>query len=216
MALNFIKDNEPIYDTDKYEVVLVGVSTHNVLMGNFQPKVANKYPVVEKVYYSTPCGDMRKLGKRVTIDDLGDGKPIVSLMFICSYPSRKGLYLDYDALEKCLTTANAEFKGKRVMTTMLGTTRFDGKGDKDRCLEIIEKCCKDIDLYIYDYEQISTGEEIERQKKYFKKLRSQYRKDKEMMLKIRELEFEMRKRTYLPTRECFLGKKSETDNILNY
>ena len=87
--VTIIKDKEAIYDTEKYDVVLLGLSTHNVLMGNFQGKMAVKYPIIEKAYYNTPVGDIRKLGKRITIDDLGDEKPKISLMFICTYPSRK-------------------------------------------------------------------------------------------------------------------------------
>ena len=39
-------------------------------------------------------------------------------------------FIDYDALEKCLRTANAEFKGKKVMSTIIGSSNFDGKGDR--------------------------------------------------------------------------------------
>jgi len=212
--ITFIENKEAIYETENYDVVLVGVSTHNLLMGTFQHKMGIKYPIVEKVNNSTPYGDLRKLGKRVTIDD---NVPIISLMYICTYPSRKGEFVDYDALEKCLKTANAEFKGKKVMTTVLGASKFDGKGDRERCLKIIEECTKDLDLYIYDFEQISIKDEIIKQNKYFTKLRKENKDNKELLSKINEMKIEMRKKTFLPT-DCYLGgkKNKEDDEILNF
>ena len=47
--VTIIKDKEAIYDTDNFDVVLMGVSTHNMFMGNFQGKMAVKYPIIEKV-----------------------------------------------------------------------------------------------------------------------------------------------------------------------
>lgn len=212
--VTIIKDKEAIYDTDNYDVVLMGVSTHNLFMGNFQGKMAIKYPIIEEVNNSTPYGDLRKLGKRVTIEET---KPIISLMYICTYPSRKANYIDYDALENCLKTANSEFKGKKVMTTFLGTTQFDGKGDRDKCLEIIKKCTKDLDLYIYDFPQIPIKEEVSRQKTYFANLRRQYKGNKEMLEKISKMIPEMRKKTFLPD-ETYGKKKrnKENDDILNF
>ncbi len=212
--MNFIHNKEPIYDTDDYEVILIGTSTHNMLRGSFQNKISIKYPIVEEVNNKTPYGDLRKLGKRVTIDD---NQPIISLMYICTYPSRKDNFIDYDAMEKCLTTANAEFKGKKVMTTIIGSTQFDGNGDREKCLELMDKCLKDVDLYVYDFEQISTKEEIKRQNQYFKELRKKYENDKEVLKQINELKIKMRKKTYLPTDMYLSGKKDkEKDDVLNF
>ena len=214
--ISIIKNKEAIYDTEKYEVVLVGVSTHNMLMGNFQGKIGVKYPIVEQANNNTAYGDLRKLGKRLTIDNLGEGKPIISLMYICTYPSIKKDFIDYNALEKCLKTANNEFKGKKVLTTLLGSTRFDGRGEREKCLEIIDKNTKDLDLYIYDYEQISIKDEIYRQRKYFKKLKEKYKGNKEKIEEIKSLSFEMRKKTFLPTDMYFVKKKKEDDELLIY
>jgi hypothetical protein len=212
--ITIIKDKEPIYDTDNFDAVLLGVSTHNMFMGNFQSKMAVKYPIIESVNNSTPYGDIRKLGKRITVDDI---KPIISLMYICKYPSRKDNFIDYDALEKCLKTANSEFKGKKVLTTVLGSTKFDGKGDKEKCMKIIEENTKDLDLYVYDYEQITIKEEIKRQNQYFRKLKDKYKGNKEMQKKIKELSVEMRKKTFLPTDMYLTTKKNkEDDEILNF
>lgn len=211
--ITIVKNKEPIYDTDNFDVVLMGVSTHNMFMGNFQGKMGVKYPIVEKVNNSTPYGDLRKLGKRVTIDN---NKPIISLMYICTYPSRKDNFIDYEALEKCLKTANSEFKGKKVLTTVLGSTQFDGKGDKEKCMKIIEECTKDLDLYVYDFEPITIKEEVKRQKKYFTQLKKTYKDNKEMLEKINEMAMEMRKKTFLPTNMYLRKKNKENDEILNF
>lgn len=211
--VTIIDDREPIYDTDDYEVVLMGVSTHNMLMGGFQKKMGIKYPIVEKVNDSTPYADKRKMGKIITIDD---NTPIISLMYICTHPSIKGEYLDYNALKECLEKANNEFKGKKVMTTLLGGTNFDGKGDKEKCLEIIKESTKDLDLYIYVVEPITINEEIKRQRKYFSELKKKYKEDKETLDKIKEMANEMRKRTFLPM-DTYRGRISkEKDDILNF
>lgn len=213
MAVTIIKNKEPIYDTDDYDVILVGVSTHNMLMGNFQGKIGVKYPIVQTTYENTPYGDVRKLGKRITFDDL---TPIISIMFICTYPTRKDNYIDYEALERCLRTANAEFKGKKVMTTIVGSTRFDGKGDRKKCIKLLRECCKDLDLYLYDYEPITIKEELKRQSKYFTKLKEEYNDDKEMLKKIKEMSIEMKKRCFLPiVEQKGRSRKRTDDDILN-
>ena len=66
-------------------------------------------------------------------------------------------------------------------------------------MKLIKDCTKDLDLYVYDYEQISLREEMVRQSKYFSKMKEQYKDDKEMCKKIVELKKEMLKKTYLPT-----------------
>jgi len=208
--VTIIKDKEAIYDTEQYDVVLMGLSTHNIFMGNFQGKMAVKYPIVEKVNDSTPYGDIRKLGKCITIHD---NTPIISLMYICTYPSRKDNFIDYEGLRKCLETANNDFKGKKVMTTLLGSTKFDGKGDREKCLKIIEETTKDLDLYIYDFEQITIKEEMKRQNRYFAKIKEQIKGNKEQLEKVKQMMEEMRKRTFLPTDKYLKGKNKKNEEF---
>ena len=59
-----------------------------------------------------------------------------------------------------MSTANAEFKGKKVITTIVGSTKVDGNGEREKCLEILEKCTKDLDIDVYDYEQLTYSEEV--------------------------------------------------------
>ncbi len=149
--ITIIKDRDPIWEVKDYDVVLVGTSIYSMLTNGFQSKIASMFPDLDKENMNTRYGDRNKLGRRLTANNI---TPIVSLMYICGYPHSKRVFIDYDALENCLATADAEFKGKKVMTTMLGTTRFDGNGDREKVLDIIEKNTKNINLFVYDYEQL--------------------------------------------------------------
>ena len=164
--LKIIKDKDPIWDTDKFDVILIGTSIYNQLNGGFQSKMKYKYPMVDEKNRETKYADFSKLGTRITINDT----PIISLMYICGYPRPNIDTVDYDSLTKCLLTANAEFRGKRVMATILGSSQFDGNGDKDKCLKIIEGSTKDLDITLYDYEQKKRADEIREQKMYLKSL----------------------------------------------
>ena len=164
--LKIIKDKDPIWDTDKFDVILIGTSIYNQLNGGFQSKMKYKYPIVDEKNRETKYADFSKLGTRITINDT----PIISLMYICGYPRPNIDTVDYDSLTKCLLTANAEFRGKKVMATILGSSQFDGNGDKDKCLKIIEDSTKDLDITLYDYEQKKRADEIRGQKMYLKSL----------------------------------------------
>ena len=164
--LKIIKDKDPIWETDKFDVILIGTSIYNQLNGGFQSKMKYKYPMVDEKNRETKYADFSKLGTRITINDT----PIISLMYICGYPRPNIDTVDYDSLTKCLLTANAEFRGKKVMATILGSSQFDGNGDKDKCLKIIEDSTKDLDITLYDYEQKKRADEIREQKMYLKSL----------------------------------------------
>ena len=164
--LKIIKDKDPIWETDNFDVILIGTSIHNQLNGGFQSKIKYKYPIVDEKNRETKYADFSKLGTRITINDT----PIISLMYICGYPRPNIDTVDYDSLTKCLLTANAEFRGKKIMATIIGSSQFDGNGDKDKCLKIIKDSTKDLDITLYDYEQKKRIDEIREQKMYLKSL----------------------------------------------
>ena len=164
--LKIIKDKDPIWETDKFDVILIGTSIYNQLNGGFQSKIKYKYPIVDEKNRETKYADFSKLGTRITINDT----PIISLMYLCGYPRPNIDTVDYDSLTKCLLTANAEFRGKKIMATIIGSSQFDGNGDKDKCLKIIKDSTKDLDITLYDYEQKKRIDEIREQKMYLKSL----------------------------------------------
>lgn len=165
--MTIVKDKDPIWDTDDFDVVLVGTSVYNQLNGGFQSKIRYKYPFIDEENRKTKYADYSKMGTRITVGN----EPSISLLYISGNYKTLSTTLNYEALEKCLQTANAEFKGKKVVTTVLGSTRFDGRGDKEKCLKIIEENTSDLDLTVYDYEQKTRKEEIDEQNKYLSFLR---------------------------------------------
>ena len=164
--LKIVKDKDPIWETENFDVILIGTSIYNQLNGGFQSKIKYKYPIVDEKNRETKYADFSKLGTRITINDT----PIISLMYICGYPRPNIDTVDYDSLTKCLLTANAEFRGKKIMATIIGSSQFDGNGDKDKCLKIIKDSTKDLDITLYDYEQKKRIDEIREQKMYLKSL----------------------------------------------
>lgn len=158
--MRIIKEKDPIFYTDDYDVILVGTSISCSLASGFQGKMGRKYPYIDEANDKQPYRDNRRLGTRLTLRK--KGKPIISLMYVSKYNDSRNVTIDYDALENCLSTANAEFKGKKVLTTVVGSTKVDGNGDAEKCLEILEKYTKDLDLDVYDCEQLSRSEEASR------------------------------------------------------
>lgn len=157
--INFAKNKDLIWETDNYDVILVGTSIYCMLSNGFQGKMNLKYPFLEEENNKTSYGNLNKLGTRITIER--ENSPIISLMYICKHPHKTREFISYDALEQCLRTAMAEFKGKKIATTLLGCSVFDGNGDRDKILGIMEDCTKGYSLDVYDYKQLDKNDEIE-------------------------------------------------------
>lgn len=164
--LKIVKDKDPIWDVDDFDVLLVGTSIYNQLGGGFQSKVRYKYPIIEEKNNGTKYADMSKMGTRLTVY----GEPTISLLYMCGYQRPNVDTVDYEAFERCLKTANAEFKGKNVISTIIGSSQFDGNGDKEKCLKLIEENTKDLNLVVYDYLQLKRQDEIKEQRKYLRSL----------------------------------------------
>ena len=127
-----------------------------------QLKVMLNYHYVQEKNMETKYGDPEKLG--TILECTADGEPTFCLCFITAgYNFRPDLqkdYLSYESLEKCLKLVNILYKGKRVACPLLGNSRFDGNGDKNRILDIFTNTITDVDLDIYDYHQKSRAEEM--------------------------------------------------------
>ena len=160
--LNVIKDIDLYDHLDEYDVILVGTNLYCTMSQGIQLKVMLNYPYVFNKNLETKYGDRDKLGTILECKE--DGEPTFCLCFITvGYNFRPDLesdYLSYEALESCLRLVNIKYKGKRVACPLLGSSRFDGNGDKDRIYELFEKSMTDVDLTIYDYHQMSRGEEM--------------------------------------------------------
>jgi len=160
--INVIKDVD-IYDhLDEYDVILVGTNLYCTMSQGLQLKVMLNYPYVYNENLKTKYGDMEKLG--TILECKSDEKPTFCLCFMVKgfnfRPDLEKDYLSYDALEKCLSLVNIKYKGKRVACPLLGSSRFDGNGDKERIWDIFNKCNNDIDLTVFDYYQKSRYEDM--------------------------------------------------------
>ena len=190
--INVIQDKDLIEDIDKYDLILVGTNVYCNLSQGFQRDVALNYPYVRELNFNTKYGDVDKLGTILYCED-DKQKEKFCLLFICrGFPPRlkKGElidYLSYESLESCLKKINILYKGLNVACPLLGCSRFDGNGDKEKVMEIIRKSIKDLDLTVYDYNQKSRDEKLKeiRLKELAVKEES-YEKYREMVKKRKE------------------------------
>jgi hypothetical protein len=157
--ITIIENIDLIDDIDKYDVILVGTNTYHTMGNGFQRKVRVHYPTTYILNTATKYGDIKKLGSRISTT----GTPIFSLCFIThGYNFRPDLmpdYLNYEALENCIRTANIEYDGLNVATTMIGCSNFDGNGDRDKVIEILNRNSDRMKLTIYDYVQLDRDDE---------------------------------------------------------
>jgi hypothetical protein len=159
--INVIKDVDLYDHFSEYDVTLVGTNLYHSMGQGIQLKVMLNYPYVYNKNLETKYGDSNKLG--TVLECTSDNEPTFCLCFIVKGNFRPDLqkdYLSYESLEKCLKLVNILYKGKRVACTLLGASRFDGNGDRDKILEIFNNCITDLDLTIYDYFQKSRDEEL--------------------------------------------------------
>lgn len=154
--MKVIKDVDLIWHTDEYDVILVGTNVYNMLSNGFQSKMRYKYPSIEYEDNKTLYGDRRKYGTNLVIP----GKPTICLMYFAPHPSSVSAKINYGYLESCLRNASEMFRGKKIATTMLGCTSFDGNGDRERIIALMEDIMQDIDFHVYDYVQLKRHKEI--------------------------------------------------------
>lgn len=151
-----------MYDhVGEFDVVLIGTSIYCVMSNGIQLNVMLNYPYVYNKNLETKYGDQEKLG--TVLECTSEGEPTFCLCFIYKGNFRPDLqkdYLSYESLEKCLKLINVLYKGKNVATTLLGASRFDGNGDKDKIMKLFEENITDLDLTIYDYHQKSRAEQV--------------------------------------------------------
>ena len=160
--IEIIKDVD-IYDHfSEYDVILIGTNLYCTMSQGIQLKVMLNYPYVYNMNLETKYGDNDKLG--TILECKSDGEPTFCLCFITKgfnfRPDLEKDYLSYEALEKCLSLVNILYKGKKIACPLLGSSRFDGNGDKERIYEIFNNTLKDVDATIFDYFQRSREEEM--------------------------------------------------------
>ena len=160
--IEIVKDVDLFEHIGEYDVVLIGTNTYCTMSQGIQLKVMLNYHYVLEKNLETKYGDPEKLG--TVLECSSEGEPTFCLCFITKgYNFRPDLqkdYLSYESLEKCLKLVNILYKGKRVACTLMGESRFDGNGDREKIMEIFNTTITDVDLTIYDYFQKSRDEEM--------------------------------------------------------
>lgn len=191
-----IIENEDLFPhVNEYDLILVGTNVYCNLSNGFQRDVALNYPFVREINFNTKYGDVDKLGSIVLCED--DSEIVkFCLSYICrGFPPRlkKGElidYLSYESLEKCLKKINVLYKGMNIACPLLGCSRFDGNGNKEKVIELFKQTCTDINITIYDYEQKSRDEKLK---------------------EIRTKELEVKEKDYNAYREMVKKRKEEAE-----
>lgn len=159
--IKIIKDIDLFGNVKDYDIVLVGTNIYCNLSQGFQRKVMLNYPYVQEMNMLTKYADKKKLG--TILECKNEGNPTFLLLYITEgnfRPDLKKDTLSYESLEKCIKLINILYKGMNIACPFLGSSRFDGNGDKDKILKIIENNSKNINITIFDYEQKSRAEEL--------------------------------------------------------
>lgn len=155
------KDIDIMTDITPSSIVLVGTNTYCTMGNGLQREIALEYPHADIENKKTKYGDFSKLGSILPCDE--EGEPTIILCYIYKgYEKKKSDddFLDYEALTRCLKLVNTRFQGKTIISPILGCSRFDGNGNKESVLEIMQKELCDCDVVVYDYLQKSREEKM--------------------------------------------------------
>lgn len=145
-------------DITSYDIVFVGTNINCSLANGFQHDMKMVYPILQKINMDTQYGDPKKLGE---IIETRVGEQLVILGFITRgnfRPDLKSDTLDYSALERCLRLIDIKYKGKSLITSLVGCSKFDGNGDRDKVMELITKSTPNLNVTLLDYTQKSYNE----------------------------------------------------------
>lgn len=158
--IKIIKNEDIMGHINDYDIILIGTNVYCTLSQGVQREIALNYPYVRNMNFETKYGDESKMG--TILECSVNDEPIISLLYICrGYPCKKvngDDYLSYESLEKCLKLINVKYKGLNIACPFLGCSRFDGNGNKEKVLNIMNNTLSDVNVTIYDYFQMSREE----------------------------------------------------------
>lgn len=155
--IKIIKDVDLIDHIQDYDVILLYADIFSTMCNGLAFDIKKKYHYVLETNISTKYGDISKLG--TIIESKKENKPTFCLCYINKdiFVQKKFLLNDtcqYDAIEKCLKLINIKYKNKHIASTILGSSPFDGNGNKEKILSIFENTLTNVDIELYDYEQM--------------------------------------------------------------
>lgn len=187
--IDVIKDEDLYNHLNEYDAILIGTNTYQVMSNGIQLQLMLNYPYVYEENLKTKYADRRKIG--TLCECKKEGEPTICLCFIAKgYNFRSDLesdYLSYEGLENCLKLVNVLYKGKHLASYLLGSSEFDGNGDRERIMNIFKNNIKDLHLTIYDYKQKSRMDFVkETMTKEFEMKKKDRKKYYEMVKKRKE------------------------------
>lgn len=198
--ITLIHDKPLIEDIFQYDIIIVGTGIHNSLGNGFQYDIKINFPKVEEIVKKTPYADPRKLGTVTVIN----GTPIFCVGFIHKGGYRKDInpdFLDYDSLKEVLKLIEKNFENKRIGTTLLGSSNYDGNGNREEILDIFNEVVNKNEYFIYDYEQ----------RDYREVNNEKWRKITELVGKIPYKELRRLKDEYIHTRKYGIYNKNKIE-----
>jgi hypothetical protein len=161
--LKIISNVDLYNEIDKYDAILIGTNIYGYMSHGFQRKIMLNYHYVHEKNIGTKYGDESKMGTILECKNYDNPTFVLCYIYKDPFNRRNNKdYLSYESLEKCLKIINILYKGKNVASTILGFSKFEGNGDKDKILKIIKDSTKDINLTLYDYEQLSRHDELKK------------------------------------------------------
>jgi hypothetical protein len=138
-----------------YEHILVGMGINNSFSGGFAYDIGLNFPEIkERANEVSNYLDKRLLGTTLTVGI--ENTPLITLCYIHKggyVKNENGEFVDYNALEKCLKCVSNGFRGGKMAAPIMGSSKYDGSGDKERILELYRKYFTYRDIDVYDYEQ---------------------------------------------------------------
>ena len=150
--IKILKNKELILNIFKHDVILFPMGVNNSTNKGITYEIALNFPEVKESENETGYGNLNKLG---TINET----QVSGISFVACYihsggykKNSDGSFLNYEALEKCLSLVNEKYSGKKIATIFLGEENTSGNGNRDKILEIFNKTITDCSVTIYDYE----------------------------------------------------------------
>ena len=150
--MKIIRDKQLIEDVYEYDVILYGMSINNSMNNGFSYDIALNFPEVKKEEDLSGYGDTRKYGK---IHEVVVGENLIFCACYCynvGLKKRSAVFIDYDDLKACLKIIAKKYKGKKIASPIIGSSQYDGCGDKSRIIAIYNEIFGDTDdVTIYDF-----------------------------------------------------------------
>lgn len=135
-----------------YDIILFPMGINNAMNRGLAYELKLNFPSLTESINKTPYCDRKKYG---TIHCVKINNVTFGACFIHNggFSKKNGEYINYGALSDCLSIANKNFKGKKVACPIMGTSKEDGNGDREKILTLFNEKCRDLVLTLYDYEQ---------------------------------------------------------------